>query len=67
MVTQSEKRPRGRPPKGDDAMLGRLNIRIPDAIALAIEEVRDERVDGADTAQIVRELLVDALKARGKL
>ena len=48
-------------------MNARLNIRIPDAIMLAIEDLRDSRKDGADIAHVARELLVEALEARGKL
>lgn len=67
MVHEQEKRPRGRPPKGDDVMAGRINIRIPESLASAIDNVRNKRRDGADTAQIVRELLVEALKAKGEI
>ena len=48
-------------------MTARINIRIPEIVMHAIELVRDERKDGADTAQVVRELLVQALELRGKL
>ena len=48
-------------------MAGRINIRIPESLASAIDNVRNKRRDGADTAQIVRELLVEALKAKGEI
>lgn len=56
----------GRPVSGR-AMLRRLNVRVPRAVAGAIALVQRDRKDGAGTAQVVRELLVEALKARGKL
>lgn len=60
-------RSRGRPPKEEEAMHARINIRIPQTIMRAIEDLRDERKDGAETAHVVRELLVLALEKRGKL
>ena len=60
-------RPRGRPPKHDDAMLGRINIRVPIPVMAAVIEIRNESKSGTDTAQVIRELLVEALEARGKL
>ena len=66
-MDKNEPRPRGRPPKFDAAMLDRLALRIPDRVAKAIEEIRVQRKDGADASQIVRELLVKALEAEGRL
>lgn len=48
-------------------MLDRLSLRVPDRVADAIEAIRVQRKDGADASQIVRELLVKALEAEGRL
>lgn len=67
MTNVEHPRPRGRPPKHDEAMLARINIRVPKPVMEAIEAVRAERKDGADVAQVIRELLVEALEERRKL
>lgn len=68
MPNQDEmKRPRGRPPLADGAMLERVNIRVPTSIMSVIREMRSERKDGADLAQVIRGLLVKGLEAEGKL
>lgn len=68
MTNQAEmKRPRGRPPLADGAMLERVNIRVPTSIMSVIREIKAERKDGADLAQVIREVIVDGLHGRGKL
>ena len=57
----------GRPPKDDEAMLARINIRVPQKVMRAIESVRDKREDGAETAQVIREVIVRGLKSMGEL
>ena len=58
---------RGRPPRFDETMNDRLNIRVPRDVMEALRELRDSRKDGADLAQITRELLVEGLEKRGRL
>jgi hypothetical protein len=55
------KRPRGRPSLGADTMSDHLHIRVPAAMLARIDAIRDARLDGADRAQVVRELLAKAL------
>lgn len=49
------------------AMLARINIRVPKQVMAAIDVVRTQRLDGADQAQVIRELLVSALIDKGAL
>lgn len=65
--TNSQPRPRGRPPKDAESMLARINIRVPQAVMDAIEDIRSSRKDAPDASDIIRQLLVEALEARGKL
>lgn len=58
---------RGRPPRFDGTMDDRLNIRVPRDVMEALRELRDSRKDGADLAQVTRELLVEGLEKRGRL
>ena len=53
---------RGRPPKNDDAMLDRVNIRIPREMMRRIAEISNERLDKPDKAVVIRELLAVALE-----
>jgi len=55
---------RGRPPKGDDALLDRINIRVPREMMRMIEAISDERIDRPEKAQVIRELLAQALGAK---
>lgn len=48
-------------------MLARINIRVPRPLMNAITDLRAERKDGIDTADVIRVLLVEALEARGKI
>lgn len=55
-------RSRGRPPKGDEAMMQPITIRLPQAMMDAIEaEVEKRKMEGIDKATVIREWL-----ARGK-
>lgn len=53
---------RGRPPKGDDAMLERINIRVPRAMMNMIRDISVSRIDKPDKAVVIRELLAVALE-----
>lgn len=59
-------RKRGRPPKDGEAMLERFNIRVPKGMADVIHELHRERRDGADTSQVIREVLLRGLEAMGR-
>ncbi len=61
-----EKRKPGRPPKHDEAMLEAFTLRLPPVMASYISEVSSERMDAPDKAQVIRELLAEALEARRK-
>jgi hypothetical protein len=63
MSKDDAKRSRGRPPKDAEAMFDRINIRVPRPIMEKIDALHRSRGDGADKAQIIRELLVKALAA----
>lgn len=62
-----EKPRRGRPPLGDAGMRERIVVRMSRDLLHAIDVYRTERGDGVDRAQIVRELVVEGLRARGIL
>lgn len=61
MPKEEIKRSRGRPPKNAEAMFERINIRVPKPIMEKIDALHRTRSDGADKAQVIRELLVKAL------
>ena len=61
MPNTMTKRKPGRPPKDDEAMFARINIRVPQAMMAQIDALQRSRRDGADTAQVIRELLAKAL------
>lgn len=44
-------------------MFERINIRVPRAIMQKIDALHRDRVDGADKAQVIRELLARAVGA----
>jgi len=52
----------GRPPKDENAMLERINIRIPPEMARRIETISRERMDKPDKSVVIRELLAVALE-----
>lgn len=56
---------RGRPPLGDAGMRERIVVRVPRDLLYVIDLYRAERGDGVDRAQVVRELVVEGLRARG--
>ena len=58
---------RGRPPKHGATMMAHFTIRMPPVMMAAIERIVADRKDGADTAQVIRELLAKALEADGQL
>ncbi|HXF89579.1 MAG TPA: hypothetical protein VNK48_14585 [Xanthobacteraceae bacterium] len=60
----SQNAKRGRPPKGEEAMYARINIRVPRAMMAEIERLANERMDRPDKADIVRMLLAEAIRAR---
>ena len=61
MPKDEPKRKRGRPPKSAEAMFERINIRVPRSIMQKIDALHRARVDGADKAQVIRELLARAV------
>ena len=57
----------GRPPKGQETMLARVNIRIPKPLMTRIEKIRESREDGADTAQVIREVMAAGVNVMERL
>ncbi len=55
---------RGRPSLGERPMMAVHSIRLPDAMRQEIDAIAASRLDQPDVAQIVRELLAEALAAR---
>ena len=64
-TTKKRNRPRGRPSLGDDAM-EQLAIRFPKPMLAAIDEIIVGRLDRPDRSAIIRELIAEALQARGR-
>jgi hypothetical protein len=64
MAKQPQKRPRGRPSLAGERM-PKLDVRVPNHILDAIDQIREQRFDKPDRSAIVRELLGEALVARG--
>ena len=67
MTQTTANRPRGRPRLAEGAMLDRINIRVPSKVMAALHRIRDRRDDGADTAQVIREVLSSRLRELGEL
>lgn len=44
-----------------------VQIRLPDEILGVVEKMRRSRIDGADRSSIIRELLAEAIEARGEV
>jgi hypothetical protein len=61
-MKQDTKTGLGRPPKGDDAMLQPITIRLPAEMMRQIEVLRAGRLDAPDKSTIIRELLAKALR-----
>jgi hypothetical protein len=61
-MERDTKATRGRPPKGDDAMLQPVTIRLPAEMVRQIEVIRAGRLDAPDKSTIIRELLAKALQ-----
>ena len=65
-MEQTQKRHgRGRPAAYGRAMLSPMTVRLTAEMHAAIEAIAAERADGADKGQVLRELLAEALAARG--
>jgi len=45
-------------------LLDRINIRVPREMMRMIEAISDERIDRPEKAQVIRELLAQALGAK---
>jgi hypothetical protein len=60
------KKPRGRPKKGERAMMEALTIRFPSPIMREVEAIQAERRDQPEKGAVIRELVVEALDARAK-
>ena len=57
---------RGRPPLGKRALGPPLALRFPDEMLKAIDAVAAGRMDRPDRSAVVRELVAEALMARGR-
>lgn len=55
----------GRPLK-TDAPMRQIAIRLPEALLAAIDQIAEGRLDEPDRTAIMRELLAEAIAARGK-
>jgi hypothetical protein len=60
-----QQRQRGRPPAGD-ASMHQIALRLPKPMLAAIDEIVSGRLDQPDRSAIIRELLAEALTARGQ-
>ena len=63
MVKAAKRRPRGRPPKGADAM-EQIAIRFPRPMLDRVDEIIAGRLDRPDRSSIIRELVAEALRIR---
>jgi hypothetical protein len=52
----------GRPPRGEEAMLQPVTIRLPAEMVRQIEALRAGRLDAPDKSTLIRELLAKALQ-----
>lgn len=59
-----QERQRGRPPVGDTSM-HQIALRLPKPMLAAIDTIVSGRFDQPDRSAIIRELLAEALTARG--
>lgn len=57
----------GRPPKGGDEAMKQVAIRFPANLLDAVDGIVAERYGQADRTAVIRELVAEALAARGKL
>lgn len=58
---------RGRPLKGNEPLMRPIAVRFPPTMRAAIEEIRSSRMDEPELSQVIRELVAEALEARGKI
>ena len=63
MVKAAKRRPRGRPPKGADAM-EQIAIRFPRPMLDRVDEIIAGRLDQPDRSSIIRELVAEGLRSR---
>ena len=66
MAKAAKKRERGRPPVGATSM-HQIAIRLPKPMLAAIDEMISGRLDQPERSAIIRELLAEAIQARGKV
>jgi hypothetical protein len=66
MTMRAAKRGRGRPPIGGKALMAPLSIRFPAPMMEQIEGIAARRLDQPDKASLIRELVAEALEARGR-
>lgn len=52
----------GRPPKGDEAMLNPVTVRLPPALLERFEELVAARQDGASKGQVLREVILAGIE-----
>lgn len=57
---------RGRPPKGEKTMMAPIAVRFPEAMRAELERIQASRLDAPDLSAVVRELVAEAIKARGR-
>ncbi len=65
-MMQATKRPRGRSPKDNVAMLEPVTIRLPAPMVRQLEAIQAKRLDAPDKSTLIRELLAKAIKAESK-
>ena len=65
MPRKIKSRPRGRPPKGGEVM-EQIAIRFPKPMLATVDAMIAGRLDQPDRSSIIRELVAEALLARGR-
>jgi metal-responsive CopG/Arc/MetJ family transcriptional regulator len=66
MITKKQPRPVGRPLLKEGVIMDQIAIRLPQAMLAMIDEAVAGRLDGKNRSDMIRELLAEALEARGK-
>lgn len=51
----------GRPPKGNEAMMEPITVRLPKPMSVAIAAIQATRIDAPDKATVIRELIAGGL------
>ncbi len=66
MGKEPKKRPRGRPTKGDTALMSPIMIRFSQEMLAEIDGLIEARRDRPDRSGFIRELIAEALAARAE-